>query len=149
MRSFFQALGNLFITPVTVKYPFEKTYKPEDYRGLIVHNPELCNWCRRCEIACPPGAIIFSQAMDGKQTYFYNRHVCIYCGECVRVCPKDGALLQSNEPAGPAIKQENINNGWTVIVDEALKSRAAYTAEKKRQAAAKSPNEGNISKELQ
>lgn len=142
MKAFFQALGNLFSAPATVKYPFEPTYKPDDYRGLIVHNPDLCIWCRRCEMACPPGAIIFSQAMDGKQTYHYNRAVCIYCGECVRSCPKDGAIIQTAEPAPPALKEENINKGWAVTVDQALKSRAAYIAEKKRQAAAKAAEEG-------
>jgi len=138
MKAFFQALGNLFSKPVTVRYPFAPTYKPDDFRGLIVHNPDLCNWCRRCEMACPPGAIIFSQTMDGKQTYHYNTHVCIYCGECVRSCPKDGALIQSGEPAKPVTKIQNINNGWAIIVDDALKGRAEYSAEKKRQSAAKS-----------
>jgi NADH-quinone oxidoreductase subunit I len=137
MKAFLQALGNLFRTPATVKYPFEPTYKPDDYRGLIAHTPELCIWCRRCELACPPGAIVFSQAMDGQQTYHYNRAVCIYCGECVRVCPKDGAIIQTAIPGSPATKAENINNGWAIIVDSALKSRLAYTTEKKRQAAAK------------
>jgi ech hydrogenase subunit F len=135
MKAFFTALGNLFRKPATVQYPFEPTYKPSDYRGVIVHTPDLCIWCRRCELQCPAGAIVFSQAMDGQQTYHYNRALCIYCGECVRYCPKDGALIQSAEPGKPAVKQENINNGWKVIVDEALKSRAAYMAEKKRKAA--------------
>lgn len=143
MKSFFQALGNLFSKPATVRYPFEPTYKPDDYRGLIVHNPDLCIWCRRCEMGCPPGAIIFSQAMDGQQTYHYNRAVCIYCGECVRVCPKEGAIIQTAEPGKPALKAENINRNWKITVDEALKSRAAYTAEKKRQAAAKASEEGS------
>ena len=141
MKTFFQALGNLFKAPATVKYPFQPTYKPDDYRGLIVHNPSLCIWCRRCEISCPAGSIIFSQTMDGQQTYHYNRALCIYCGECVRVCPKDGALLQSATPGHPALKAENINNGWNGIVDNALKSRAAYMAEKKKQAAAKESGE--------
>jgi len=142
MKAFFEALGNLFRKPATVKYPFEPTYKPDDYRGLIVHNPDLCIWCRRCEMACPPGSIIFSQAMDSKQTYHYNRALCIYCGECVRVCPKEGALIQTAEPGKPATKEENINNNWKVTVDHALKSRAAFAAEKKKQAAAKASEEG-------
>ena len=142
MKAFLQALGNLFRKPVTVQYPFEPTYIPDDYRGLIVHNPDLCIWCRKCEIVCPPKAIVFSQDMEGKQTYHYNRAVCIYCGECVRGCPKDGALLQSAIPAGPAVKAENINNGWKVIFDNALKSRAAYSAERKRLAAAKASEGG-------
>jgi ech hydrogenase subunit F len=143
MKAFFTALGNLVSKPATVKYPFEPTYKPDDYRGLIVHNPDLCIWCRRCEMACPPGSIIFSQTMDGKQTYHYNRALCIYCGECVRSCPKDGAIIQTATPGQPAVKEENINNAWKVTVDEAMKSRAAYSAEKKRQAAAKAAEEGD------
>jgi ech hydrogenase subunit F len=147
MKAFFTALGNLFSKPVTVKYPFVPTYKPDDFRGVIVHNPDLCNWCRRCEMACPPGAIIFSQEMDGKQAYHYSRHVCIYCGECVRTCPKDGSLIQTAEPGKPAIKEDDINNKWTATVDQALKSRAAYMAEKKRQAAAKDKEAGEEKKE--
>jgi ech hydrogenase subunit F len=143
MRAFFTAFGNLFRKPATVQYPFEPTYKPTDYRGVIEHHPDLCIWCRRCEMACPPGSIIFSQAMDGKQTYHYNRALCIYCGECVRTCPKEGAIIQTAEPGKPAVKAENINNGWKVIVDEAMKSRAAYSAEKKRLAAEKANDEGN------
>ena len=80
--------------------------------------------------------------MDGQQTYHYNRAVCIYCGECVRVCPKDGAIIQTATPGSPATKAENINNGWAIIVNDALKGRAAYSAEKKRQAAAKPADDG-------
>jgi formate hydrogenlyase subunit 6/NADH:ubiquinone oxidoreductase subunit I len=139
MKTFFKAIGNLFRKPVTTKYPFEKTFIPDDYRGLIGFKEEACIWCRRCEMACPPGAIIFSQAMDGKQTYHYNRAVCIFCEECIRSCPKaeDGALFNTHIPANCALKQDNINNGWAVVCSEALKSREAYSIEKKRLAAEK------------
>lgn len=138
MKTFFSALGNLFKRPVTVKYPFEKTFIPEDYRGVIGFNESLCIWCHRCESACPPGAITFSQDMDGKQRYYYNRAVCIYCEECIRSCPKEGALYQTHQPAQCAVKEDNINNGWNALCEEALQSRAAYAAEKKRLAAEKS-----------
>jgi formate hydrogenlyase subunit 6/NADH:ubiquinone oxidoreductase subunit I len=139
MKTFFKAIGNIFRKPVTTKYPFEKTFIPDDYRGLIGFKEEACIWCRRCEMACPPGAIIFSQAMDGKQTYHYNRAVCIYCEECIRSCPKaeEGALFNTNIAANCALKEENINNGWAVICNDALKSREAFAAEKKRLAAEK------------
>jgi formate hydrogenlyase subunit 6/NADH:ubiquinone oxidoreductase subunit I len=88
-------------------------------------------------MACPPGAIVFSQDIDGKQTYHYNRAVCIFCKECVRTCPKEGALYQTNQPAKCALKEENINNGWNILYDEAVKSRETYAAEKKRLAAEK------------
>lgn len=137
MKTFFKAILNLFKKPVTIKYPFEQTFIPDDYRGMIGFNENLCIWCRRCEMACPPGAIVFSQAMDGKQTYHFNRAVCIYCSECVRACPKEGAIFQTNVPAKCALKEENINNGWNILYGEALMSRAAYAAEKKRLAAEK------------
>jgi NADH-quinone oxidoreductase subunit I len=137
MNSLLSAIGNLFRKPVTTKYPFEHTYKPDDYRGLIGFEESLCIWCRRCEAVCPPGAIVFSQDMEGRQTYHYNRAVCIYCHECVRACPKEGAIYQTAEPAPCALKEENINNGWNKLFDEALESRELYTAEKKRKAAEK------------
>jgi ech hydrogenase subunit F len=136
MKTFFKAIGNLVKKPVTTKYPFEQTFIPDDYRGLIEFDADLCIWCRRCELACPPGAIVFSQALDGQQTYHYNRAVCIYCHECVRSCPKEGAIYQTAVPAPPALKAENINNGWNKLYAEALESRAIYAAEKKKQAAA-------------
>jgi len=137
MKTFLKAIGNVFKKPVTTQYPFEPTFIPEDYRGLIGFEESLCIWCRRCEAVCPPGAIVFSQDMEGKQTYHYNRAVCIYCGECVRACPKEGALFQSNVPAPCALKAENINNGWNQLYAEALESRELYAAEKKRKAAEK------------
>lgn len=137
MKTFLKALGNLVKKPVTVKYPFEQTYIPDDYRGLIEFDESLCIWCRRCEMVCPPGAIVFSQDMEGKHTYHYNRAVCIYCTECVRTCPKEGAIYQTAQPASCALKAENINNGWNKLFDEAISSRAAYAAEKKRLAAEK------------
>jgi ech hydrogenase subunit F len=135
MKEFANAIGNLFKKPVTTPYPYEPTFKPSDYRGLIEFNEDLCIWCRRCEAVCPPGAIVFSQDLEGKQTYHFNRAVCIYCGECVRICPKEGAIWQSAEPAPCALKEENINNGWNKLFDEALESREAYAAEKKRKTA--------------
>ncbi|HEX6913731.1 MAG TPA: 4Fe-4S dicluster domain-containing protein [Chitinophagaceae bacterium] len=139
MSTFLKTIGNLFKPPVTKRYPFEKTFLAENYRGMIGFNEEACIWCRRCEMACPPGAIVFSQAMDGKQTYHYNRAVCIFCEECIRSCPKAeaGALYQTGVPAPCALKEENINNGWADICSEAVRGREAYSAEKKRLAAQK------------
>lgn len=137
MKTFFDAIGNLFKKPVTTPFPTAPTYKPDDYRGLIEFHEELCIWCRRCEMACPPGAIVFSQDIEtGKQEYHYSPYVCIYCHECVRSCPKPGAILQSAEPGHPGLKEQNINNGWNSLFDDALESRDAYAAEKKRKQAA-------------
>lgn len=148
MKTFFKTLLNIFKAPVTSRYPVEKTFIPDDYRGMIGFDENLCIWCRRCEMVCPPGAIVFSQDLEGKQAYHFSRAVCIYCGECVRACPKEGAIFQTGHPAELAVKEENINNKWNTLFDEALASRAAYTAEKKRRAAMKAakPKEETDSK---
>ena len=136
MKSFFKAIGNLLRKPVTTPFPAAQTFIPDDYRGLIVFDEPLCIWCRKCEMVCPPGAIVFSQDIEtGKQEYHYSPYVCIYCKECVRACPAPGALLQSAEPGHPGLKEQNINNGWNQLFDEALESRATYAAEKKRKQA--------------
>ena len=134
MSAFVTALGNLFKKPATVCYPFEPTYKPTDYRGLIEHVPEVCIWCRRCEIDCLSGAIVFSQDLEGQQTFHYNPYVCIYCGECVSVCPKEGSIFQIAENATPAVKAQDVNNQWGITFDNAVESRKLYMAEKKKAA---------------
>ncbi len=104
-------------------------------------------------MACPPGAIVFSQDIEtGKQEYHYSPYVCIYCKECVRACPAPGALMQSGEPGHPGLKEQNVNNKWNKLFNEALDSRAAYAAEKKRKqaeakAAAAKANEDNKPKD--
>lgn len=138
MTTFLKALGNLFRKPATVQYPFEPTYLPDTYRGLIKHNPEKCIGCLKCEMVCPPGAIVFSEIMgEKKKPYHYNTHVCIYCGECVRACPVPGALIQTNEMAPPVTAAAKINHSWNDIVKNAKASREACAAERRKEAAAK------------
>lgn len=144
MYSFVSAFMNLFRKPVTQKYPSEKTFIPDDYRGLIVFEESLCIWCRRCEMVCPPGAIVFSQDMGGKQTYHFNRAVCIYCGECVHSCPKEGALIQSGKPAPFALKAENINNGWNQLYADALASRGKICRREKTESGRESAGRKRI-----
>ena len=141
MKTFFKTIGNLFKKPATIPFPAAPTYKPDDYRGLIVFDESLCIWCRRCETVCPPGAIVFSQNItDGKQTYHYSPYVCIYCQECVRTCPKQGCLIQSAEPGHPATKEHDVNNVWNKLFADSLESRVVYAAEKKKQQAAAKAN---------
>ena len=136
LKSFVKSLTNLFRAPATSNYPAQPTFKPDTYRGLIQQDPEKCISCRRCEQVCPPGAITFSQETDGAQTYHYSPYVCIYCGECVRICPKEGALVQSAEPAKPAVAADNPSSGWDALVQKAKESREAFAAAKKKAAAA-------------
>lgn len=147
-NAFFRALGNMFRTPATVRYPFEQTYKPNDYRGLIEYNESLCIFCRKCEISCPAGAIIFSQCTEtGKQTYHYSPTACVYCGECVRACPKPGAIVQSATPGKPVTSAEDPNNRWNATVKSALEGRKVWQEKQKAKALAAAAAKAAAAKE--
>ncbi len=117
-----ETIKNLFSKPVTVKYPQEPSPPPANYRGLIVYKEELCIFCTKCEMVCPPGAIRFTYGEDGSKKYHYNPYLCIYCGECVRACPKPGCLTQVEKTAPP---DSSIPN-WDELERRAEKSKKAF-----------------------
>jgi len=121
-------LTNLFSKPATRNYPFEKEPKDDNYRGLIVFDEPKCIWCLQCEKVCPPGAILFTQNIEnGAYTYNYNPYLCIYCAECVRACPdKASALSQCDGLIPPAGKNQNVNDYWFKIEEEAIASKEEY-----------------------
>jgi len=134
--AFIQSFKNLFKKPVTKNYPFEPTYKPKDFRGLIKYNEEKCIFCLKCESVCPPQSIIFDQSTeDGKYKYHYNAYLCIYCGECVRACPEpghDGALWQDEEAAKPiAYSKAQVNDDWFTLEKRAEENKIRWKEIKK------------------
>ncbi len=124
IKAAFDAFANLFKTPATINYPFEKSPKNKEARGLILFEEPKCIWCLKCEDVCPPGAILFTQDRESfKYTYNYNPYLCIYCAECVRACPdKAEALSQSIEFAQPC-SDKNMNDAWFEIEKEATVSK--------------------------
>ncbi|WP_457754845.1 4Fe-4S dicluster domain-containing protein [Thermovibrio ammonificans] len=127
-----QTIKNLFSKPVTVKYPQEPSPPPPNYRGLIVYKEELCIFCTKCELVCPPGAIRFTYSEDGSKKFHYNPYLCIYCGECVRACPKEGCLTQVEETAPPAT--ESTIPDWNGVEREAVESKKAWLAARQKRA---------------
>jgi NADH-quinone oxidoreductase subunit I len=119
-----KSLKNLFSKPETVLYPKEPSPPPSGYRGLIKYRKELCIFCTKCEMVCPPGAIRFTYGQDGKKEFHYNPYLCIYCGECVRACPKEGCLVQVEETAPP---ESSIPN-WELVEKEAAESKKMFLA---------------------
>jgi len=127
-----ETIKNLFSKPATIKYPFEPSPTPPDYRGLIVYKEELCIFCTKCELVCPPGAIRFTYKEDGSKKYHYNPYLCIYCGECVRACPKPGCLTQVKEVAPPATKETKPD--WNAVEVEAEESKKRWLVARKKKA---------------
>ena len=49
-------------------------------------DPDICNWCGKCENACPYGAIE-KLSLNGRDVAVISETGCKGCGGCVPVCP--------------------------------------------------------------
>jgi len=132
LKAAFNALKNLFSTPTTIDYPFEKSPKNKEARGLILFEEPKCIWCLKCEDVCPPGAIRFTQDRESfNYTYHYNPYLCIYCSECVRACPDSAVALSQCNELSPPTDDKNMNDNWFKIEKEAEESKIAVKELKK------------------
>jgi len=57
---------------------------PENYRGKIVYDHDICIGCKICTRVCPAHAIEF---IDDTRTIRIYVTQCIFCGQCNDVCP--------------------------------------------------------------
>ncbi len=137
---FFYSLKNLFSPPATLE---KGTPPPKNYRGTILYFEETCIYCKKCEMVCPPGAIIFTYPEDGskKLKFHYNPYLCIYCGECVRACPKPGTLVQAETPSPPATADQKPNDQWFEIEKLAVESKKKWQEARKRMREQKNKNQ--------
>jgi len=123
-NSILNAIKNLFSKPATIDYPFEKSPKNKEARGIILFEEESCIWCLKCEDVCPPGAILFTQNRENfEYTYHYNPYLCIYCSECVRACPDKARALSQCDELSPPSDDKNMNDKWFALEKEALSSK--------------------------
>ena len=86
---------------------------------MIRVNHETCIQCRKCENACPFGAVVMQESVPeiGPE--------CVECGECVRACPA-GALTQSE--SGRKAEGLSEYRGFMVVsLEEDLENPAPVT----------------------
>ncbi len=142
IKAALNALTNLFTHPATIDYPFEKSPKNKEARGLILYEVEKCIFCLNCEVVCPPGAILFTQDRANFEfTYNYNPYLCIYCGECVRACPDKAEALSQCDELAPPTDDKSMNDKWFVLEKEAAESKEECKLLKKAQKAAATQEE--------
>jgi formate hydrogenlyase subunit 6/NADH:ubiquinone oxidoreductase subunit I len=75
--------------PVTVKYPFERTEIPADFRGKIAFDASKCVGCKMCMKDCPAHALEIIK--PGEEKIFeclFHLDRCIFCAQCVQSCPR-------------------------------------------------------------
>jgi heterodisulfide reductase subunit A len=60
---------------------------------MAMVNPDLCNGCGECVVACPYAAIAISE-IQGKNVAVVSEASCKGCGGCVPVCPREALDLK-------------------------------------------------------
>lgn len=79
-------LNNMFGTPATRLYPFEKRVPIEGSRSQLKIDPALCIYCGICAKRCP--AMALKVVSKDNKSWTLDPYRCILCGYCVEVCPK-------------------------------------------------------------
>jgi NADH-quinone oxidoreductase subunit I len=96
---------------ITLKYPDELLLLPENYRGMLKLNNDLCISCGLCSQVCPAGALSL-KLFEYEQTKQVKRHPevdykrCIFCGFCVDICPSKALELTRIHDAAFYVRDE-------------------------------------------
>lgn len=79
----------------------EGVFNPEKARLKITHeysdagihiSSKYCTFCKKCEKACPVGAI-----SNNGRWMIVDHDKCIGCGTCVKTCPQQVIFLNANK----------------------------------------------------
>ncbi len=109
---------------VTRKYPFEPHPVPEDFRGRVEFNSELCMGCGACANVCPPNAIeVKDEGGVRVIKLFIGR--CIFCGRCEENCPVM-AVKQTDDFELSSLKREDLE---VILTHELLRDSEGHVLE--------------------
>lgn len=95
-------IQNMFLKPMTVKFPHESIPIPEDYRGEHEYDIDKCISCSLCARICPNMAIEMVEAPKSLKDSYPKTYPqidigkCCFCGLCQDICPKDALKLTNN-----------------------------------------------------
>jgi hydrogenase-4 component H len=78
---------------VTLKYPFEPSPVPENFRGAPVWDHHKCVGCGGCADHCVARCILVRDVCQELRVMFYDGSRCTYCGRCADVCPEDAIRM--------------------------------------------------------
>jgi formate hydrogenlyase subunit 6/NADH:ubiquinone oxidoreductase subunit I len=96
-KIFPEIFSNLVKPVATIKYPFEKAFVHDNFRGKINFDAAKCIGCKMCMRDCPAKAIVIEKV--GEEKVFkanFALDYCIFCAQCVDSCPRK-ALSSSPE----------------------------------------------------
>jgi len=83
--------------PVTIQYPYEKEWLPDNYRGRPGLRFDMCVGCGVCERACPTQCIKMIEVPDDNGNMVMRPQVflgrCAFCGYCAEFCPTNAMTV--------------------------------------------------------
>lgn len=83
--------------PVTVLYPYESLWNPENYRGRPGLDFNKCVGCGMCARMCPCAAIILVDTPDDEGKTVSRPQInigrCSFCAYCAEYCPVDAMTV--------------------------------------------------------
>ena len=83
--------------PMTIMYPYEKEWVPDNYRGRPGLRFDKCLGCGICERMCPTTCITLVEVKDDEGKDVKRPQVnlgrCMMCGYCAEYCPTDAMTV--------------------------------------------------------
>lgn len=144
-------LRSLFKKPETILYPVETRPQPDDLKGHIEVDMDVCILCSICEKRCPTGAIKVNKANG---TWTIDPFDCIQCRTCVRECPnhcltmepdyhKPAVVKSSSTFSKPEPTEEEKEELARKEAEKAARIKAALEAKAAREKAAQEKSSEN------
>ena len=121
--------------PVTVLYPYEMLWVPDNYRGRPALDFNKCVGCGMCVRMCPCEAIILVDTPDDEGNNVKRPQInmgrCSFCAYCAEYCPVDAMTVtpiielaeftRSDLIYGPRrLAYDHTTEGMKVILEETL-----------------------------
>jgi len=115
MKPMWVTLKKMFKTtfhrPVTIMYPYEKEWVPDNYRGRPGLIYERCIGCGICRRMCPTKCITIIDSDDnGKKVLRpqVNLGRCMMCGYCAEYCPVNAMIVTPDYELAAYTREELI-----------------------------------------
>jgi formate hydrogenlyase subunit 6/NADH:ubiquinone oxidoreductase subunit I len=138
MNIFHLIFDNLRQGTVSYRLPHHHQCTSDQYRGVIVNDPERCIGCGQCAYVCPSDAIEVTRSGD-KYSWSYDPGKCAFCGRCIERCKPRSLTMESQLPplySHQGEMKQVLNMVRKKLVRPAVKPAPAVTAVKVDAAAA-------------